>query len=381
MSTTAIARTSIPPLSQSRRELMRCSWLYRARVIDGMKESPNEAALRGTEIHQGAKDYTDHLIKTRQASDADWFERNILTRPYRPDALELLEQAHEAKKFVIDPERVLGAEMYLALDEKFQPLDDSTSDHPEECYAYEGTLDRVDIPTRQDAIIHDWKSQFQIVDAEDHYQGLQYSLLLLKHFPDIQTVKFVLHFVRYGTATRDKTYTRAGLPEMEKEVRRQRERQVSFHNEPFEHKATPGKACTFCPLLLKGCPLEANAYSDGPEDLARLLIHAQAQVKDLSGKLKDFCDIAPVRVADGIGDNYSVGFVQVEKASYPAARVLPILNANDPELAAKISLSGLSTPLKTKKRAALRELVEPYKTVTTQTNFKVTGVDEEDDDE
>lgn len=379
--TTAI-QTNIAPLSQSRRELMRCAHLYRARILQGMPEAQNEPALRGNQIHKGASDYVDHLVKTRQSSDPDFFERQILTRPYLSEALELLEEAEKVGIFKIDPERVLGTEMYLALNEDMEPIEEPLAE-PEyggsPQTAYEGTLDRVDVPTRETAIINDYKSQFQIVDAEDHYQALHYALLIFKHYRDIETVQFILHFLRYGTASRDVVFHRSDLPAMEKMVKRERDRQLAFHNsESFDFQASPGTACTYCPLLSGGCPVSGmNPYTDlSPADRASYKLYLIAAMKQNDQVLRDFCNIDPIRVKDANGKDYEVGYRLVEKGAYKAVEVLPILTANDPELAQKVMLSGLSTPLKAKKRFALQAMLSEYRVVKQSTRFGVSGVEE-----
>jgi hypothetical protein len=85
-------------------------------------------------------------------------------------------------------------------------------------------------------------------------------------------VKFVLEFVRYG-ASRSVEYTRRDLPRLKEIAQQARKRQRELHTialaSSSEIQATPGRHCSWCPLLLKGCPLEGtNPYAiRTPEEL------------------------------------------------------------------------------------------------------------------
>jgi hypothetical protein len=202
----------VPALSQSKFELLACPHLYVERIVRGIREPENEYALRGSQIHEACADYVDHLVRTRKSSDMEWFEQNILTRAYLPDAMEILYRM--ADKFSIDPEKVLDTEFWLALDENFEPCDVNPGDPG---IAYEGTLDLAMLIEPTTAIVEDYKSFWQIQDA-DTFQSKLYPLLLMKHFPQIEQVTFVLRFVRYNV-TREVIYTRADVPKLEKLVR------------------------------------------------------------------------------------------------------------------------------------------------------------------
>jgi len=50
-----------------------------------------------------------------------------------------------------------------------------------------------------EAEVEDWKSYYQIIDA-DTFQSKFYPLLLMCLSPFLEKVKFVLEFVRYGAS-------------------------------------------------------------------------------------------------------------------------------------------------------------------------------------
>jgi hypothetical protein len=75
--------------------------------------------------------------------------------------------------------------------------------------------------------------------------------------PFLESVKFVLEFVRYG-ASRSVEYTRKDLPWLKELAQRERARQRKLHglNRSRKLKTSPGRHCTWCPLLLNAIWLQ-----------------------------------------------------------------------------------------------------------------------------
>ncbi|MCI0625598.1 MAG: hypothetical protein L0387_28790 [Acidobacteria bacterium] len=99
----------------------------------------------------------------------------------------------------------------------------------------------------------------------DTFQSKFYPLLLMCLNPSLQRVKFVLEFIRYG-ASRSVEYTRQDVPWPKELAERERARQQKLHEIPAYNaenvKASPGRHCTWCPLLLNGCPVSmTNPYA------------------------------------------------------------------------------------------------------------------------
>jgi len=367
---------------------MPCAFLYLERVIRSVDEPENEFFLRGTEVHEAACDYVNHLVSTKQKTDSGWYEKNILVRPYLPDALELLDGLKE--KLAVDPEKVLATELYLALDDQMQPyetdpsgrtMDGAEADTPP---AFEGTLDLVICLSAKEADIHDYKTFWMICDA-DSFQSKLYPFLLFKHYPQLETVRFHLQFVRYGVE-RAVTFTRADLPKLEKLVRGERARQIALH-EAHESaaidtaQAMPGSHCAYCPILRK-CPLgDTNPMTQDPQDLARFGIWLLQASKQTTATLKALVNVnGPITVQDANGKQYEAGFHLQERSSYPLSDCLPVIMQHEPELAGKLTISGLSSPLKAKKRQKLAEELAGLKAISAQTRFGIRGVDGEEED-
>src|SRR6266852_8957338 len=174
---------SIPPLSQSRYGDMACETLYVCKHVQGTRLEESEAAARGTEIHQVLAAYINHLVRTRCATDLEAFD--ALARDACAEAGEVLEKFRDNHAF--DPEKILATELHIALDENFLPIQ-----HPgdaSQTAEYEGTLDLVMLHSLTDAEIDDWKSYFQIIDA-DTFQSKFYPCLLMCLNPSLERVKF-----------------------------------------------------------------------------------------------------------------------------------------------------------------------------------------------
>lgn len=388
MATPTTQATAIPPLSQSRYELMACPHLYRERVILGRKEPDNPYAMRGTEIHSAIANYVHHLVETRQPSDYEVF--TSVCRGLSEEAVEVLESMREW--LIIEPETVLGTEMYLALDEQLEPIipldgQDLILVAPN----FEGTLDYVQLTKADEAEIFDWKSYYQVIDA-DTFQAKLYPLLVFKHYPTIRVVRFILQFVRYGVQ-RSIEYTRDDLPKLEKAAKLARTRQQELHSTQgmvitkaglmVPAAAMPGRHCAWCPKLMGNCPIrEINPYTNqSVEDRVKFGVWLQAAKKQNDQVLKDLVMAqGPVKVRDDNGNAYEADFMLTEKSSYPAS-VLPIVAEMDPALIEKLTIGGLSSPLKAKKRAPLAEALAPHIRSTPQTRFGIRGTDEDEEAE
>lgn len=118
----------------------------------------------------------------------------------------------------------------------------------------ERTLDLVMIHSLTEAEIDDWKSYYQVIDA-DTFQSKFYPLLLMCLNPSLESVKFVLEFVRYG-ASRSVEYTRKDLPWLKELAQRERARQRKLHglNRSCKLKTSPRRHCTWLPPSIEWLP-------------------------------------------------------------------------------------------------------------------------------
>lgn len=385
---------TMPPLSQSKFEDMACSALYLARHIEGRK-SDSEPARRGHEIHEAIAEYVEHLVRTRRKTDYEKLAE--LAASCGDEAREILQRFSES--WFIDPETVFGTEVYIAAvsDERgiYPVLDKEGSRVSREEIGmlrgnvFEGTLDLVTLDSPTEATIYDWKSYFQIVDA-DTFQSKLYPLLLFCLNPKLERVRFVLSFVRYGDAQRDVTYTRSDVPKLKKLAERERARQLELHAYPgTDWKATPGRHCVWCPLMAGNeCPVaRTNPYATmKAEERVAFAIWLSAAKKENDRVLKSLMvEGGPISYQDANGTAYLAEFAGVVKKFYPLPTAGPIIHEyatqheDDSAFIEKLTVGGLSSPLKAKKRAELVEHLAAIAEERAETRLKIAAVDDEDD--
>jgi hypothetical protein len=366
----------VPPLSQSRHGDMACETLYVFKHIQCARLGESEPARRGIEIHQILATYINHLVRTRRATDLERFD--ALMRGAGAEAREVLEKFRDNHTF--DPEKVLATELHIALDENFLPIEDLADDG--RTAVYEGTLDLMVVHSLTEAEIDDWKSYYQIIDA-DTFQSKFYPLLLLCLNPSLERVKFVLEFVRYGVS-RCVEYTRKDLPWLKELARRERVRQKKLHElvalDDREWKASPGRHCTWCPLLLKGCPVaETNPYDQmSAEERLRFALWLQEAEKHNTQVLKDLLvERGPIRYRDENQSDYLAAFVPAEKKFYPYRDSAPILDQwlrahpDERGLRDKLTISGLSSALRAGKRSELAQQLADVVDVRVDTELRI----------
>ena len=366
---------TVPPLSQSRQGDMACETLYVRKHVQGGRLAESGAAARGIEIHRILSVYIDHLVRTRRGTHLEVFDS--LLKSVGADAREVLERFRENHAF--DPEKILATELHIALDENFLPVERPRDEA--QVAEYEGTLDLVVLHSVTEAEIDDWKSYFQVIDA-DTFQSKFYPLLLMCLNPSLQRVKFVLEFIRYG-ASRCVEYTRKDLPWLKELAQRERARQKQLHERSLDHrdlKASPGRHCTWCPLLLHGCPVaETNPYSQmSAEKRLRFALWLQEAEKHNTRVLKDLMvERGSVRYRDENQTEYVAGFVPTEKQFYPYSDAASILDQwfrahpGERALRDRLTISGLSSPLKAAKRAGLAQKLAGIADVRVETDLRI----------
>jgi hypothetical protein len=372
---TNTAAHALPPMSQSRRADMACELLYVHKHIRHIASGEANPAARGTAIHELLSTYINHLIATKRATDLELFDR--LTQNVRDDAREVLDKFRNNHAF--DPEKIVATELYIALDEEFRPIEDTTDDR---VAVYEGTLDLVILKSLTEAEIDDWKSYYQIIEA-DTFQSKLYPLLLMCLNPALESVKFILEFIRYG-ASRCVEYTRKHVPWLMELARNERTRQKALHQLALTNeevlKASPGRHCCWCPLLLQGCPIaRTNPYAQmAREERLRFALWLQEAERENTRVLKELLvEEGPVRYADENRKQYTARFVPVEKRFYPYRDAGPILerwgetHSDDQTLLSNLSISGLSSLLKTEKRQSLAAELASVVEVRVDTELKV----------
>jgi hypothetical protein len=355
---------------------MACETLYVCKHVQCAKVGESGPAARGIEIHQILATYINHLVRTTRTTDLEVFDG--LTKGAGTEAREVLEKFRDNHAF--DPQKILATELHIALDENFVPIEHPGDDGP--IAAYEGTLDLVMLHSLTEAEIEDWKSYYQIIDA-DTFQSKFYPLLLMCLNPSLERVKFALEFVRYGVS-RCVEYTREDMPWLKELAQRERTRQRKLHelvsSGDRDLKVSPGRHCTWCPLLLNGCPVaETNPYGQmTAEERLRFALWLQEAEKQNTRVLKELMvEHGPIRYRDENDSEYVAGFVPTEKRFYPYQDGVSILDEwftthpDERSLRAKLTISGLSSAIKAEKRAELAQKLAEIADVRVETELRI----------
>ena len=372
---------TLPPLSQSRRGDMACETLYVQKHVRGATVGESQPAARGIEIHEMLATYINHLVATRRRTDLEVFD--TLTQGLCDDAREAISRFRNNHAF--NPDKIVATELHIALDEEFCPLENNDDEAPNS--SYEGTLDLVMLHSLTEAEIGDWKSYYQIIEA-DTFQSKLYPLLLMRLNPALERVKFVLEFIRYG-ASRCVEYTREDVPRLMDLAKRERARQRSLHDLAFRSsrppKVSPGRHCAWCPLLLNGCPIaETNPYARMTrEQRLRFALWLDEAEKENTRILKELLvEEGPIHYADDNQRQYVARFVPVEKKFYPYEQAAPIVEEwlkthQDAVLLDSLTISGLSSLLKAEKRQALASELTTIAAVRLDTELKIGAAQEQ----
>jgi hypothetical protein len=371
-------RRSLPPLSQSRQSDMACETLYVRKHVQRVKVADSAPAARGTEIHQLLATYINRLVASRRSTDLETFD--ALVSRASAETRQGLEKFRGNHAF--DPERILATELRIALDRDFEPIAEAGLREPE--VEYEGTLDLVMLDSLTAAEIDDWKSYYQIIDA-DTFQSKLYPLLLMCLNPSLQRVKFVLEFVRYG-ASRYVEYARGDLSWLKELARTEKARQRKLHDLAAsgerDLKASPGRHCTWCPLLLNGCPVaKTNPYSQmTAEERLRFALWLEEAEKQNTKVLKDLVvEHGPICYRDGNEREYLADFVPVEKRFYPYGDAISILeewfrvHPEEGALRDRLTISGLSSAVKAEKRRKLAQELAGVVDTRVETELRIGG--------
>jgi len=320
--------------------------------------------------------YIDHLVRTKRATNLEVFDSLMGT--VGAEAREVLEKFRDNHAF--DPEKILATELHIALDQDFHPIEDSGEDG--KTAQFEGTLDLAMLHSLVEAEIDDWKSYYQVIEA-DTFQSKFYPLLLMCLNPSLERVKFVLEFVRYG-ASRCVEYTRKDVSWLKELAQRERTRQRKLHElaaSGERHlKASPGRHCTWCPLLLNRCPVaETNPYGQmTAEERLRFALWLQEAEKQNTRVLRDLMvERGPIRCRDDNQSEYVADFVPTEKRFYPYRDAVSIIDewfkthSEERGLRDKLTISGLSSALKAEKRTALAQKLATIADVRVETELKI----------
>jgi hypothetical protein len=356
-----------PPLSQSMYETMACPASYQAQYIFGVHSPPNELSELSKEIHACMLLYTSHLRAAGLAEDWAYFES--LMPQLSTEAQAGVRGFIGSMKF--DPRTILTTE------ERFYDSD------------AEGTPDLITMETQVDATIWDYKNYFEIIEAET-FQSKLYPLLLLRHNPSLESVRFVLVFMRYGK-TREVTWSRDHVPYLERVLANARARQADIHRTKGLAQAIPGKACEYCPLLRTArCQVnDVNPYAAmNAEDRLSYVLFLRSALRNNMVILRDQARFRTIATKDANGKQYEAAFVPAERRLLPCNEAFfealddhKYASGEDLRDKVNISRTSLASLRKAKKRVLLDQRLTDIEVVKPTTTFKITKLNPEIEEE
>jgi len=355
----------VPPIgvSKSMAKAMSCPSFFTGQYMQPDSVSTVEHFLTRTGIEFAAwrEAYLNHLIDEQLPADPA-FKADYLARvAVSDDARTVIER----DDFLVNPEQIYGAEVFLSADRDFRPLENSCGGRPGRLSTNtdtlaSGTTDLLLIQGRV-ATVRDQKSGYSTVGVTDD-EPVVYGVLVFAHFPMVDEVHFVWDFVRKGLERPVVYRRREDLQWMQDRVRQLDQKKHDLINrynrgEQMEANAFSGN----CPYCQVDCPLrpawEGGRLAIGPpqtrEDAIRLAQFVKVCEDGASAGrevLKTWLDQEPSGQLD-IGAGWYAAPKTYETCEYPLVETLKVLGL------ALVSTEQMSAA----DEAALRE-AQPFKT-------------------
>jgi PD-(D/E)XK nuclease superfamily protein len=359
-----------------------CPLGFKAKYIDKVPEPKHYLALLGGFFANWSKSYIDHLVETRQASDMargvslleeQWKARGehkefkMLSEAVRFEARELVDGFLGSHTF--EPARVLGTELDVALDERWEMTDWFSKEA-----FFRAKLDLATLPASDNGKvvgITDYKTGFAAWSEEETKNSSQlrrYTVAMRSFMPDADRFDVTLDFVRSGVV-------RGPYP-FEPEVAEEEKASIVSISDRIESalktgkwEPTPGAGCQFCPIFDK-CPKRDEALTfrvpQTDEEAVRAtqrLIMLETESKGLKEKLKVYAAEHGTVITNGM----QYGASKTERVTYDldeltkwavAFGLSPLrLLKSDNELIEK-TLKKLETDTKEKATAALAAIAQ-----------------------
>jgi len=197
-------------MTKSLERTLHCETFHAAHIIGNAPQSDSALRRAGTEFHDYRRAYINHLLETDQAEDREWVEAWLRQNNAEPEVVDVI----RFDAIPYDLSTVLATELFLSVDQDFQPLEHRPGSTPGERSGYaSGTLDLIMQESPNVFTIPDYKSGWSTNNVHD-YETVQYAALLMAHYPEAEIVEFRWEFARVR-AERSRTYQRSDLPWMQ----------------------------------------------------------------------------------------------------------------------------------------------------------------------
>ena len=291
----------------------------------------------GNEFHAWRKEYTDHLVKNRLMVDPAFRDAYLSERQLSEDGRKLIGR----DVFELDPDTVVGTELFLSADADFQPLEYVEGREPgrhsaaRSAYVW-GTIDLLLLTEGGTvATVIDPKSGFSTTGVTDE-EPVVYASLVFSHFPLVEVVYFRWEFVRMS-ALRRTSFTRRDdfrwMQDAIRELNARKEEAVSTYNAGARLEANPFSG--LCPYCQMACPLRPRFEA---QELAIAMPQTRADAVAIA-KLVKVCEDVLTRArklvigwldqdpesALELGAGWSAQIRNDDKSYYPLVAALKVL--------------------------------------------------------
>jgi PD-(D/E)XK nuclease superfamily len=304
-------------IRQSSLETARCLFRFHKLHLLGFKDPESEFSTRGTKVHALARQYVEYLVATRQETDWTYAQDLAHQSDIGDEAADIF--IGWAMRRVIDPARVFACEYQVRLGWNLLPCADDDA-------VFSADIDRLDIFANEAEIV-DYKSHFQIFEPTT-IQAVLYAWLIWKILPNLETVRFTLDFLRYGSS-RTREFTRDQMEQLDTYVKNQVQRLIEAYKDDL-WPATINSGCSWChlscPLVEQGMSREQVGQIQSPaqaSQMAQQMFAIGRVYKQLHDSLRSYANI---HGAIDAGNDISLGFSRQEQFEY-SVKTIETLNA------------------------------------------------------
>jgi hypothetical protein len=283
-------------ISKSMAKALSCAHFFTGQYLqpEGTAATAEHFLTRtGQEFHAWRKTYTEHLVETKKTLDLEFRERYLDERHLSEDGRKLIDR----DTFELDPDSVVGCELFLSADADFAPLEYIEGREPgrhsvsRAAFVW-GTIDLLLLEQGGVvATVLDPKSGFSTTGVTDE-EPVVYATLVFAHFPLVETVNFRWDFVRVSALRRTSFHRRDDLrwmQDMIRELNAAKDEAVEGYNEGRPLEANPFSG--LCPYCQLSCPLRPR-FAAG--ELALAMPQTRADAVRLSQLVK-VCEDVLVR--------------------------------------------------------------------------------------
>ena len=394
-----ITRPAPRAISKSTAKSTDCPRHFALSRMSAKVMSLSEPAELGTSFHRYRAEYIKYLRATAQTSDSVWAKEAVTTMQLVDDAMELV--LDDIETFKIDPALVWGVELYVSVDDEFNPLvmdEESVSwkermDQPN-LFAH-GIFDLLSVSGAQ-AVVDDYKTGYGYADD---YEADHLAALVFAHFPWIEHVTVNWDYIR-KKKKKPIEFLRSDFGRLQTRIKAKYSYMLDLA-EIADKKGVDALPVNpfsgLCGMCSFTCPLKADVLTKkidlAPiQDIEQALlatqywVAAKSMVSQAEAALKAFLPTQPNGTLK-IGQTHELSLEMGHSKEYPLDKTLSAIGyelseAKGPDgnkfdvmpSSLSISASDLHRLAKTKKRRGMQEALDSVADLKPRQTLKLTDL-------